>query len=528
MTTHLDLHDIQGNIVKGYGRYGFPLARYVFLRVNRPLAGQYFVLAIGQYITSAVNWNDAGVEVPEATTNIAFTYAGLKNLGIPTQSLQSFPEEFAMGMKARRDILGDDDVSAPSHWDPIWCSEEPVHIWISINARTKATLESRYQEIVALVADSEGGVEQLAGHRGDDGAEDLPYQDAAAILSEAGTPTPKEHFGYTDGISNPFFKGCGSDPENVIGGGKPTRGDPATMAGWAPLETGEFILGYRDEALEYPKAPIPRLLSYNGTFMVFRKLHENVGAFNRYLGNTGKDFPGGEAALAAKFAGRWRNGAPLALFPNEADAEAFERKLTEAKMALRNAGNEQEKQAAKQAYLKLRTQSVGFNFNDDLDGSACPLAAHTRRTNPRGSLEFGEDAYNTPGALVNRRRILRRGLPYGQVKDGDRDDGNHGIIFMSLNADIKRQFEFVQQQWMNYGNDFKQANDKDPILGNHSVDKSGQANGRMIIQAKADSDKPPFFCSRIPRLVETRGGDYFFIPSITALRMIGEGIIDPT
>jgi len=527
MTTHLDLHDIQGNIVKGYGRYGFPVARYLFLRVNRQLAGQYFVLAIGQYITSAVNWNDAGMQVPVATTNIAFTYAGLKSLGIPRQSLQSFPDEFAMGMKARRDILGDDDVSAPQHWDPIWCSEEPVHIWISINGRTKAALEARYDEICALVADSEGGVEQLVGHRGGDGEEDLPYQDASVIVKD-GVPTAKEHFGYTDGISNPFFKGCGADPENVIGGGKPTRSDPATMAGWEPIETGEFILGYRDEAFEYPKAPIPRLLSYNGTFMVFRKLHENVGAFNHYLKNTAKDFPGGEEALAAKFAGRWRNGAPITLFRTQADADAFESKLTAAKKKLREAGSEQEKQAARQAYLTLRTQLVGFDFDKDLDGTGCPLAAHVRRANPRGSLEFGQDAYNTPGALINRRRLLRRGLPYGQVEDGNRDDGNHGIIFMALNADIKRQFEFVQQQWMNYGNDFKQANDKDPILGNHGVDESGQANGRMTIQADANGDKPPFFCGRIPRLVETRGGDYFFIPSITSLRMIGEGIIDPT
>jgi len=115
--------------------------------------------------------------------------------------------------------------------------------------------------------------------------------------------------------------------------------------------------------------------------------------------------------------------------------------------------------------------------------------------------------------LINRRRILRRGLPYGEVTDSNDDEGNHGIIFMVINASISRQFEFVQQQWMNYGNDFKLANDKDPLLGNHGLDKQGKPNGRMMIEADPKGEKPPFFCSAIPRFVETREGDYFLSPA---------------
>jgi len=99
---------------------------------------------------------------------------------------------------------------------------------------------------------------------------------------------------------------------------------------------------------------------------------------------------------------------------------------------------------------------------------------------------------------------------------------------MNIGASIKRQFEFVQQQWINYGNDFKLANDKDPILGNHKTDADGNSDGKMIFEADPNSEKAPYFCSNIPRFVEVRGGDYFFIPSLTALRLIGEGIIDPT
>jgi hypothetical protein len=66
------------------------------------------------------------------------------------------------------------------------------------------------------------------------------------------------------------------------------------------------------------------------------------------------------------------------------------------------------------------------------------------------------------------------------------------------------------------------------LVGNHGVDDEGRATGSMVIASARGSGKPPFFCSRLPRFVETRGGDYFFVPGMTALRMIGEGSIDPT
>ena len=99
---------------------------------------------------------------------------------------------------------------------------------------------------------------------------------------------------------------------------------------------------------------------------------------------------------------------------------------------------------------------------------------------------------------------------------------------MVINASIERQFEFVQQQWINYGNDFKLSNEKDVLLGNHEITQNGDPNGRTLINANKSLGQPTFMCSGMPRFVETRGGDYFFIPSLTALRMIAEGIIDPT
>jgi Dyp-type peroxidase family len=504
MTKALDLFDIQGNVVRAYGRYSFPVARYVLLHVAEDggEAGRAFVRALMERVTTAVNWGEGPnpVAKPAAAINVAFTYTGLKRLEVPRASLMGFPMEFVMGMKPRKDLLGDDGPSDPAHWDPVWRNEKDVHVLVSLNGQTPADLESAWQWLLGLVDQSLCAVRILTGHRGEGGAQDLPYQDARAVY-ENGQPTSKEHFGYTDGIGDPVFEGLPGEPGRALGRGKPTD------KGWVPLATGEFLLGHPDEAHEYPRAPGPLLLARNGTYMVYRKLHENVGTFNAYLDQEGETYPGGRELLAAKFVGRWRdNGAPLVGAP---DAES--KKCWDARFA-KATPEEQDKMLS------------DWTYNDDRSGAKCPFSSHMRRINPRSSLELTKDAFDTPGALANRRRVIRRGLPYGEVKDPTRDDGNHGIIIMMLNADIARQFEFVQQQWINYGNDFRASNDKEIILGNHCTHQPSKA----VIQVDPDSDQPPYFLRNIPRLVETRGGEYFFVPSMTALRMIAKGIVDPT
>ncbi|WP_188380428.1 Dyp-type peroxidase [Oxalicibacterium faecigallinarum] len=510
MKKQLDLMDIQGNVLRAYGRYNFPLARYVFINIHDGARGREFLKQVTKRVTTAVSWGEGPdpIQKPLHTLNVAFTYQGLKALELPRASLIGFPMEFVMGMRPRADILGDDNRSAPEYWDPIWRDSrhrdrhKDVHAWLAINAQTPAALHDGYEQLLKLVHDTAGGVQVLTGHRGDDGKENLAYQDVH-VLFEDGKPTSKEHFGYTDGIGDPVFEGMPSKPERVVGRGKQMKDGT-----WAPLETGEFILGHRDEAQEYPIAPAPQLLSRNGTFMVYRKLHENVGSFNKLLEEEGDKYPGGKELLAAKFVGRWRdNGAPLVSAPDATSKAAWDARFSTA------------------APLDKDKMLSGFTFDNDMQGGKCPFSAHIRRINPRASLEFTKGAFDTPGALSNRRRVLRRGLPYGQVKDPTRDDGNHGIIIMMLNASISRQFEFVQQQWINYGNDFHASNEKDVILGNHGDD---DAPSRAVIQVEPDSDDAPYILKKIPRLVETRGGDYFFVPSMTALRMMAQGIVDPT
>jgi len=540
MMTHdpdipLDLHDIQGNIIKAYGHESYFAARYMVYQVHNGEQGRGFVRALLPRVTNSAPWSRKEAikrdnPRPAVTINIAFTFAGLQALGLPEASLLTFPEEFMSGMAKRQVILGDDGKSAPEYWDPVW--RKPIHIFISLNGPgdgpgQSQALETEYQALVGIAEKFKAGVECLTGHRGPNG-QLLPYQTASVLYDHNNYPTPKEHFGFDDGISNPFFKGTGAHPNSVIGGGKVTGKDPKTIEGWEPLETGEFILGYKDEAFEYPDAPMPPLLGRNGTYMVFRKLHQNVGSFEKYIkemaGHLGVD----EEFLKAKFVGRWPNGAPLATFPTKESADDFGKRYKAAQDQMQSARTEHEKRTALAKYAAVRTELVAFDYDHDLAGARCPIGAHTRRANPRGSLEYGRtDAFNTHGALTDRRRILRRGLPYGDSKDRSDDSGEHGSIIMMICANIRRQFEFVQQQWMNYGNDFKLGNDKDPITGNQCEGEIG-SDGRMIIMSEPGSGKRPLLCGGIPRFVETRGGGYFFIPSLTALRMIGEGTIDPT
>lgn len=518
-TKTLDLYDIQGHVCKGYGRYGFPKARYCFLNFQYASSAQTFLSQLIDQITTSETWpvsdTDDGYTIkPNTTLNIGFTYAGLTALNLPLRSLKGFPVDFTMGMKARSGILGDTGISSPEHWDDIWKSEQ-VHAWVAINGRDSDGIELEFNNFKGLVDQHPDGVQILAGNRGPNGSA-LNFQDASAVF-ENGRPTAKEHFGFTDGISNPYFAGCGNSPTRIPGRGKLMRDGR-----WEALATGEFILGHVDEAKEYPIAPEPKLLSHNGTFMVYRKLHENVDTFNSYIDDLAKSFDGSRDLLLAKMAGRWPdNGAPLTLAATDAEKACLDARIMDLERRIKQ--GEIKAMAERE---EIHRQWVDFTFNEDTSGSRCPIGSHIRRTNPRGSLETEKGAFQRPGALVDRRRLMRRGLPYGGIDETSSDQSEQGIIFMSIGASIERQFEFVQQQWVNYANDFKLGNDKDPVIGNHD----GDITDKHIIQADTESDDnaPPFFCAQMPRFVETRGGDYFFIPSISALRMIAENLIDPS
>jgi deferrochelatase/peroxidase EfeB len=557
--TALDLADIQGGILRAYGRQGFPKARYFFLTIRDSEKGRRFVEALRPRVTTAARWTNPnrgepllrtrnprvkdvvraeGVpdypgEVqlikPMVALNVAFTFSGLLALDVPTRTLREMPDEFMDGMEARASILGDDPFLDKR--DAVWRNSQGrnrVHILVSMNAEMMpdgtpvAELEEETQWLQALCADSDGGVVLLSGT----GPDDAAWQDMSAVLRDedgAKVSTNKEHFGLSDGFGDPVFEGQLSGEGvrlRMIGGGK-----ILPDLSWAPLATGEFLLGYPDEAQEIPGAAMPIEFSRNGTFMAYRKLHENVGSFAAYVEDVGARYARlfgiadpreARETVKAKMVGRWSDGVPLRAAPNYQAWQAFNAELA----AARAAGD-------KPKLAQIALKFTNFQYRPDPDGVQCPVTSHMRRANPRDMLDPNfaspEKSSWDGSALVNRRRILRRGLPYGDVDPAaPRDDGEQGIIFLAICTSLFRQFEFVQQQWMQYGLDFNAGSDTCPIIGNHDEE------AKLVVVTDPATGRQPFLCDRIPQLVESRGGDYFFIPSMTALRMIGMGIVDPT
>lgn len=545
MTRDLNLADIQGNIIRAYGGYGFARSRYFFLHIDNARVGRRFIDTVRGKVTTAQRWALGGsdhkgkssfLERPNVTLNIAFTFRGLIALDLPTSTLQALPDAFIEGMAKRCHILGDINDSAPEEWDDIWResnrpgSKDEVHIWISMNAlvgpdgQVAKELEEQTTWLRTLCEES-GGVRLLSGN-GPDGKD---HQEGGAKLDKQpdGTyrPSNKEHFGYSDGFGNPVFQGQFSpdiEKSAVIG-----RGKIMPDQSWEPLAAGEFLLGHPDESQGLPATSKPREFTTNGTFMAYRKLHENTKSFKDYMDQIAEqyasvmevDLDEAKETVMAKLVGRWANGVPLSIAPTYADKKAFD-----------------EKWAGKEDSYEYGEAIRDFKFADDLEGFKCPVSAHMRRANTRDMLDpriTSKDPSEWTGSALNkRRRILRRGLPYGSFETGgDDDNGDHGIIFMAICADLFRQFEFVQQQWMQYGLDFNVGNETCPIIGNHGPDPSSGIHGtdsHFVIAADPKSGKPPFVCPNLPQFVTTRGGDYFFIPSVTALSMIAMGSIDPT
>lgn len=503
----LDLDDIQGIVLRGNA---YHYARYCFFEITDAKEGREFVSRVSQLVTNSRLGPD-GRKQPRAMT-IAFTWQGLRALGVPARSLDSFPLDFKQGMAARADILRDFGEDAPANWEPLWRSGR-VHVMVAVysHAERPGEMGEKVDMTVQVRADKaelKREFDLLMSCDPGPGVTLLdPVQDAGMLVLD-GRFVNKEHFGYSDGYSQPDIEGSGAPL--IRGGGKWDE----TSKTWLPIAAGEFVLGQRDEAGEIPIAPVPNLLSRNGTFMVYRKLHQKVKSFRDYLRRAGQDYPGGAEQLAAKMVGRWRDGTPLVTSPDRPYPDRPKPRIRSA----------EDLAAALTPFTDFR---YGYDpgpvepgkdrqaEGPDPYGSRCPLGSHARRMNPRDSLGFG-------GTLVNRRRLLRRGLPYGdwQPEGREDDDGEHGVIMMPLNASIERQFEFVQREWANYGNDFHQGNDPDPLIGNHPP------GTRMVIPGDPATGRPPHICPAIPQFVVNRGGDYFFVPSLTALRLIAEGKIE--
>jgi Dyp-type peroxidase family len=429
----MDLDDIQGLVIRGYH---MPVAGYLFYRFDSGVAARSWLRAMIEPVTTAAEWEAK----PSWCANVALTYGGLEALGLSPESLATFPEDFREGMAARAAVhLGESGPDLPANWpaEPPFATRG-VHAMLLISANDRAVLDERLAVVTAVAAATAGVVA-------------VGYQDAAALGPDG--RGDREHFGYRDGISQPALKGSGL--EN------------AAHAEREAVEPGEFLLGHVDE-MGNTAMPWPAALGHNGTYAVYRRLHQDVAAFRQFLHDSGE----GEA-LAAKLMGRWPSGAPLVL-SDQADDPLL---------------------------AADRQRNNDFSYVGDPLGYLCPRGAHVRRARPRDG---------TPG--VRRRLLIRRGLPYGQeLPEAAPDDGaDRGLVGLFLNASIERQFEFVQRKWLNGGQFDGLGNDPDPIAGPGAGDFTCQR--RPL----------PRRYTGLPRIVTVRGGDYFFMPSITAMRFLSD------
>jgi len=460
MAATLELDDIQGLVARGYG--GLRAATFVLLRIGDPAAARAWLGALAGEVATG----ERG-ERSEAV-HVALTHPGLVHLGLPEGSVAGFPDEFTGGMTTdhRRRILGDVGESAPERWH--WGGPaNPVDAVLLLYAEDHAELErlaDRHAGPAALQAAGLAEVQRLATSPLD------------------GT----EPFGFRDGISQPLIAELG----------------PTDRPG-PPLHTvraGEFVLGYQNQygqvaesptvvAAQDPGRVLPRSgdperadLGRNGSYLVLRQLAQNVEGFRRFVDQAsrvdGQADPDAGARLAAKIVGRWPNGAPLTRAPDHPADDLAD--------------------------------ANDFGYADgDAAGHGCPLGAHIRRTNPRDALD-PESGPEQSLRSSNRHRLLRRGRAYGDPSD----PGERGIHFICLNANIARQFEFVQHTWLNNPKFAGLYEETDPLVAT----RQGDTGRTFTVQARPLRQR----VTGLPAFVTVKGGAYFFLPGRRALRFLAE------
>ena len=472
--TRVDLDDVQGLLRRGYGQ--LPESAFLLLTVRDATAARRWLGRV------AVATARPTAEPPGRVLQVALSADGLRALGLAEDLLAAFSAEFLLGLgedeaQARR--LGDIGPNAPSGWAWGQPGRRP-HVLLVLLARSSG-LAGWAEELAADWGDAFAPLAQLSGTARDG----------------------REPFGFADGLSQPELDWERSRP--AVDQELPDYPSRSCL--------GEFLLGHPNEyggytarpLLDASRDPLDRLpdaedspgqrdLGRNGSYLVLRQLEQDVAGFwscMRALTDGDKQAAG---ELAERLVGRRRDGQPL--------------------VERHGPGAED------------------FDFRADPEGLRCPLGAHIRRSNPRnGDLPpadqpgdnsglnwllrtLGLDAAALPRdrvAATRFHRLLRRGRAYGPA------DAPQGLAFVALNASLSRQFEFVQGAWIASTHFDGLSGEADPLLGHRLPDSAGRASDGMTLP---QAGSPPQRLQGLPRFVTVRGGAYFFLPGIRALRWI--------
>jgi deferrochelatase/peroxidase EfeB len=486
------LDEIQGFITSGYGHLRY--SAYLFVHIENPVSARQWLQRVTPLMTTSRPWpvdNNGKPVKPSTAINLALTAEGLVACGLPRAALRTFAPEFVEGMASgqRARILGDSGASAAAHWEIGGPNNEALHAVVIVHAQDAATLEATYKGQRALFTDA--GLREVANG----------LQLGCRPQSEC------EPFGFRDGIAQPAMRGL--DDEGSTG-----------------VPPGEFVLGYENHygliaptpvvpANLDPQDMLPRLANpyhagldlrdfgCNGSYIVYRKLRQDVAGFWRFMRHEAMRISGNADTarmiwLAAKCLGRWPSGAPLALAPHVDDPQLASRD--------------------------------DFLYGNDAKGYGCPLGAHVRRTNPRDMLKPYPAKQSL--SMTEAHRILRRGRVFGEplfdlhILQRKRtpeeehallniaDDGQpRGIHFIGINASIKSQFEFIQQGWCNNPRFGGLNENLDPVIAGTAA---GGIASRMTIPGKPAGIRT----APLQHFVSVSGGAYLFLPAVSALRFL--------
>ena len=516
----IDIADIQAIVWSAFD--SLKGARYMMLRVTDARAARQWLGGIEPTSLGGLYDKDGVTVRQDKVVQVALTAAGLGALGV--KDVENLAPEFLEGMAGhpnRSQRLGDIGANAPDKWAWGYKDREP-HV------------------LLVLFAGDDAHVEALAaGHKAK--AEESGLSEIATLsASDLGD---KEPFGFTDGVSQPSF-----DWEAPRKPGTAADRDYTNL-----LALGEILLGYRNEyglLTERPSVPsgekaghLPqgvhppsrRDLGRNGSYLVFRQLAQDVDGFWQWVGEEAKRVNVKPNELAEAMVGRKLNGDPLDDLTRGRSIPGIDISDGE-----RN----------------------GFLYDTDPDGLSCPLGSHVRRANPRtgdapgGRRGMIDNLLTTLGLTVRRQkkptsstlpwplnntiwpfvrlqddavasarfhRILRRGREYVHPTESGEDDIERGLHFLCLNANIARQFEFVQGAWIASAKFAALSGEQDPLLGNREPFPNPPVS---VAPQKTDGfsrpGAPPSckYSSGLPQFVTVRGGAYFFLPGLAALKWI--------
>jgi deferrochelatase/peroxidase EfeB len=498
MSEHIEpafeFDDVQAIVRFGHGH--LTAASFLLMRVKDADAARAWLA------TAPVSIATTTTSLPSTAMQVAFTSEGLRALGIDQAIVDGFSPEFIVGLggdAARSRRLGDVGANDPSRWN--WgVGDRLPHVMVLLYATADAFDAWQAQ----VLGECGHAFEQI---------ECLGTADFGGV----------EPFGFTDGISQPLVDWERERPAEDV-----TRLEYANR-----VCVGEFLLGYPNEYGGYSDRPLlerardpsgllpmaddePDKSDFgrNGSYLVMRQLRQDVGGFWRFLDRQAE----GDAALRTRWAeamvGRKLDGTPLVGRTGEVIAGSVPPK----------SGPDQN----------------AFTYRSDREGLKCPFGAHVRRSNPRnadlpadtaGLLQrlirmLGLDAAARGDDMISStrfHRVLRRGREYGAKLSPDQalvaqaTAPDSGLHFMCLNANIARQFEFIQGAWLMSAKFNGMRDERDPVLGHRLPGPDGlPVDAFSIPQVDGPSER----LTNLPEFVTVAGGAYFFLPGIRALRYI--------